>query len=374
MELIYADKERKDIDIIHDCEMDIAYGRDENDFECSIALVDHCCNHGYFIYEEESEIGGIIDTIAPDTDNGIVTYAGRTWHGILDSKIIEPDEGYDYYTVDGEANEVIGEIIQRIGLEGLFQADMESSGIEIDNYQFDRYMGAYKGIRKMLIEAGAKLRIRFINGEVILSAVQAIDYSQDEEFDSSQLTFAIERHYHPTNHLICLGAGELAERRVIHLFTDSNGVVQKYSNVDEPVKNHDYILDKSMQILKGLDEVSEVYDYSSAQTVENYIQLESRPDNWDEDYLEYYIQNDDGNFAQIEKKEEDVYRLTEFKPSDWNTKCEKYYTKSEGKYASVGKNESYTELKSKPSDWNIKYSNYHVKKNGEYIKVEPNIK
>lgn len=90
MDLIYADKDRRDIGVLHVYELDLAFGADENSFECRVHANDHCCEAGYYLYFEGTEYGGIIDSIKIDTVNEEITYSGRTWHGILASKVIMP--------------------------------------------------------------------------------------------------------------------------------------------------------------------------------------------------------------------------------------------------------------------------------------------
>ena len=85
-------------------ELDVAFGRDENDFLCTIAIEDHCCVPQDRIYMKDSvdgknkwtDIGGIIDQIKLNTGSGDVMYSGRTWHGILEGKVLCPDTGQDY--------------------------------------------------------------------------------------------------------------------------------------------------------------------------------------------------------------------------------------------------------------------------------------
>ena len=126
MDLIYADATKKDIGVLNAYEMDMAYGSDENNFECSIERNDHCCGQGFFIYVEGEEYGGIVDSIRVDTNQSRVTYCGRTWHGILQGKVVCPDPDSDYVLLDGEANEVLQEIIDHIGLTDLFEASSGS--------------------------------------------------------------------------------------------------------------------------------------------------------------------------------------------------------------------------------------------------------
>ena len=46
MDLIYADKNRKDIGVLMSYTLDMAYGRDENDFVLTLDADSHCCHDG----------------------------------------------------------------------------------------------------------------------------------------------------------------------------------------------------------------------------------------------------------------------------------------------------------------------------------------
>ena len=158
MDLIYTDKTRKDIGVLSDYELDEAFGKSENNFSLKISLSEHCMEPGCVIYAENTEYGGIIDTLNPNTKDSTLTYKGRTWHGILNSKVLEPNAGEDYLILSGEANSVLKEIITRLKLNDVFSVSEDDSGIEIIHYQCSRYPCAYDEIRKMLYENGLIIR------------------------------------------------------------------------------------------------------------------------------------------------------------------------------------------------------------------------
>lgn len=361
MDLIYADENGIEQGVIDDYELDIAFGKDENDFSLELSMDAHCCEAGYFIYLEDTEYGGIIDKINPNTEEDTVTYEGRTWHGIINGKIIEPEDGQDYKIVDGEANSVLAELIEELGLDALFTVSTDESTVTIENYQFERYCTAYNGILDMLLENNGKLQMTHSDGKVILNVVPLYDYSSDEEWDSSQLDFSIAKDYRPVNHLICLGSGDLSERKVIHLFADENGGIMPYATSDTPLSDSDYILDKSEQELFGTDEVTEVYDYANAQETLNYVLLTSQPSDWKKNYTNYYYLEDD-SFKQLEQTYEDTYTALSSEPSDWSSKYSKYFYKSGSTYKAVEGVEtaSYKKQSSKPKDWKKNYSDYFV--------------
>lgn len=361
MDLIYTDKNRKDISVLSDYELDEAFGKSENNFSLKISLSEHCMEPGCVVYAENTEYGGIIDTLNPNTKDSTLTYKGRTWHGILNSKVLEPDAGEDYLILSGEANSVLKEIITRLKLNDVFSVSEEDSGIEIIHYQCSRYPCAYDEIRKMLYEFMGKLTINCQMKTVLLSVSPLYDYSADEEWDANQLDFTIEKNYHPVNHLICLGSGDLKDRHVIHLFTDENGGIQPYSFYDNPYQDADYILDKRNQILKEQEEVVEVYDYGNAQDTVNYVLLTSKPQNWQNVYTNFFIAKDD-KFEQLTKTVEQTYEVLAAQPSDWGKRYASYFKKNGSDYANVDGvvQESYVKMSKKPVDWDKNYANYYV--------------
>lgn len=245
---------KEDVGVMRDYTFDLAFGVDENDFECTIIRDNHCCEAGYYLYCEGTEYGGIIDSIQVNSTSNEVTYSGRTWHGILDSKVLEPNAGEDYLVCSGEANEVLAILLARMGLTALFKASSETSGINITSYKMNRYIAGYAGIRKMLKASGAKLNISFNDGMVELSAVPLIDYSKDEQFDTDQIDFTIKKNSSPINHVICLGKGDLAQREVIHVYADKNGYIG------------------TTQSITGTLEVTAIYDYANAESSEELMQ------------------------------------------------------------------------------------------------------
>lgn len=250
MDLIYTDAERRDVGVLKHYEFDLAFGKDENDFELTLDVNEHCCQADCLLYIEGTEYGGIIDKVGVITADRKLTYRGRTWHGILGSKIIEPDSGKSHLVVRGEAHTVMGTLLQRIGLSDLFTTSEIDSGLVIDNYQFDRYTDAYSGFMKMLASVSGKLNFTFHNGKVVLSALPIVDYSKDEQFDNDQVEMDIEKTYNRINHLICLGKGELVDRQVIHLYVDVNGKI------------------RNTRAFAGLQEIVAVYDYPNAESLD----------------------------------------------------------------------------------------------------------
>lgn len=375
MDLIYTDARGVDIGVLEAYELDMAFGADENDFECTVDSTDHCCEPGSKIYAVGEEYGGVVDSIAVDTESEKVTYKGRTWHGVLEGKVICPEEGQDYLILSGEANQVLDQLIRHLGAGDIFQASTADSRIDINAYQVPRYVYAYTGIRNMLKAAGGKLHMQWTGSRVELSVLPSMDYSRDEEFDASQTHFELERKYRPVNHLVCLGRGDLAERAVIHIFCDENGGVQPYARKDMPIQDSDYILDKSGQVLTGIDEVAETLDYPSAETVVNYDPLTAQPDDWPTACDSYFYLDTEKEEAPYKAVDWDVieYGLQKMQPYDWPVNFSNYFERDGDSYNSVSGTTVYALLNTKPSDWGSKYASYFRKSGASYTEVAPKV-
>ena len=301
MDLIYMNADREDIGVMKEFSLDLAFGADENDFECTVSRNMHCCKERYYLYIEGTEYGGVIDDIESDTDADEVKYHGRSWQGFLDIKCILPlqqgeksENGVTlklldadqnsyvdrYLIVSGEANNILSWMINRVGLEGLFSASTVNSGIYVEQFQFDRYCMAYAGICKMLKSCGAKLKLDFQNGKVVLHAESIKDYSKDEQFDSDLISLKVKRYYKPVNHLICLGQGDLEERQIIHLYADEEGSISH------------------SQSLMGTDEIVQVYDYPSVESLEELEKggIEKLQEAWNQDHISIGLDSDQESF------------------------------------------------------------------------------
>lgn len=251
MDLIFTDATGADVGVLIGFTLDLAFGNEENDFELALSIDSKKIESGAFIYIDGTEYGGIIDGLKVDTDQQLVTYVGRTFHGILNSKVIQPPAGAAYLTVSGEANEVIASIVSDLGLGDLFEVPVEASGITISSYQVDRYIKGYDGINKMLKAHGAKLGLSFVNGKIRLEAKPVVDYSQDEQYTSDHYAFNIQKYNNKVNHLICLGSGGLTARQVVHLYVQEDGSINTAN-----------------QFFTGLDEIADIYDYSAVESLE----------------------------------------------------------------------------------------------------------
>ena len=389
MDLIYQNADRIDQGVMKHYEMDLAYGRDENDFELTVDADNHCLEKDYILYMEGTEYGGIVDAVQFSNIDDTITYSGRTWHGILEGKLFENENLDGYLWISGNANDVLKMVLQMWKLEHLFRVDEKKSSIEIINYRMG-YEKGYTGLRKMLFAFGGKLKMTYKDDYMVLSAEPYMDYSQDEEFDNSQVYFTAKKNYRPLNHLACIGLGKQNERYIIHLFCDEYGGLQAYASSDFPIKDSDYILSMDNKKLFGVREVADTLDCGSVQAIENYVVLDEMPSEWETDpdiwndiLTDIYTMNEEGRFVQSKAKEKTLYELQLQEPEDWFKNYSDYYVKDEEeeegegdgyKKATFDKEDVYTPQTKQPTDWEEEFSKYYYKLGSQYKKVEPVIK
>ena len=270
MDLIYMDKNGIEKGVLRNYSLDLDCG-DTNDFQIAVGIYNNVLKHTDRFYIENTEYGGIIDSVKSDTRNSKIYYSGRTWRGILSKKIIRPLPGDDYYIVSGEANDIIQEMIDYVNLNSLFKADETVTDINISSYRFNRYTNLLSGINAMLRTANARLKIRYKDGFVELSAEPVVDYSDEIEFSQdNKINFIAEDNKGGVNHLICLGSGELSARQVVDLYVDENGNIgstQYYFGTDEIVDIFDYPNAESLQELTD-NGIRRLQELTNSQSVE----------------------------------------------------------------------------------------------------------
>ena len=434
MDLIFADVYEGDLidrGVLHNYEYDFSFGEADNDFELKIPFSGTRLVEGQVVYLNDTEYGGIIDAIKVDTQNQMLIYSGRTWQGIIEGKTLYPRKGEAYFTVEGEANAVLGELLERMNLIAgdlnsipvqpsgvVLGVSDENSGIYVSGSVHNdsgNYAHGYSYIRDLLFAAGAKPRL--INGK--LAAIPYIDYSNEDDFLAETDQFTAKRIYNALNHVHCMGQGDWGNRYEIDIFTDKNGGILPFckypeyfgevgqytaageltsdsdyytdfaalasSAADKP--NYDYIME-NMQT--GVDEISEIYDYPNASTTYHYIVQTAKPDDWETDLTPdvaelnskewgfqkyYYLTTDSDDNAQFRNvSKPDIatgYKLQTEEPPEWKSDFANYYTSGASGYTKVQSVNAYDPVTTLPDGWYTgKYKEYYkLGSGGNYTKV-----
>ena len=221
---------------------DAAFGDDENNFTltlpadgCEITVSDE-------VLYPHTEYGGVVDGMQIDTtgEYDVIVLSGRTWHGVMAASIVKPDVGQDYLVLSGSVEDCVRTLIDRQGLAGTMSA-VPGDEAQV-SYRCSRYADMYSVLKGMLASVGMVPAIRRTQGTCEIAGVMRRDITG---VDDNYVPFKMSSSK-PVNHLVCLGEGELKDRVVVDLYMDGDGHVSR------------------VQTFHGIDEIAEVYDYTSA--------------------------------------------------------------------------------------------------------------
>lgn len=249
MDLIYTDTGIIDQGVLRDFELDIELAG-KMDFEIKTDLTNAVMAIGSYWYALGTEYGGRVDSIKVDTDNAELIYGGRSWRGMLASKIVSPPEGKSYRVLSGAWQDVVTELIELCGLSDLFVAD--AAQLTLDDWQVDRYATLLATLAKILDSKRHRFDLYWSGDKVHIGAVAIRDLTDTVQYETDdKVHLSVEDNRGGVNHLICLGQGEGADREVVHLYCTATGGITELQ-----------------QTYKGLDEIEAVYENTSADTRE----------------------------------------------------------------------------------------------------------
>lgn len=254
-EIIVTDKDGRQIKPLLRASLDMELNSGDRDFVITIPLTewDKRIIPGDRIFVQDTEIGGILGTPIVCSNVNAISIKGYTWRGRLERKIIVPPNGQGHYSVSGELNDVLRNLIEpRFG--GVIIVPQIDTGVSV-TYQFERFDNVLDGCTKMLKTVGHKIKITYNMGEpngtgwVEVSAVPIVDYSEEIELSQdSKLIFTMTDKQDGVTHLIAGGKGDMQDRNILHFYAQADGSVGK------------------TQYYTGIDEIEYFYENTSADT------------------------------------------------------------------------------------------------------------
>lgn len=224
MDLFVMDADRQVRQRVRSFDMDLAFGADENDF--SLSVFEPCViGPGCYVFVPGTEYGGVVTKLKPSRTSAgeAMSFEGQTWHGMLNDHVIAPDSGRAHYRPSGDADEVIGLLIGRLGIGDLFATYTTAGASATGAF---RYSSCYDGICDMLRKIGYRLSLSFDvkSRKCLLHAVPAKKFG-DVAGMTGHTPYSATLEYRPYNHIVALGKGEGKDRAVANLFADVDGNV-----------------------------------------------------------------------------------------------------------------------------------------------------
>lgn len=250
MDLIYTDADRIDQGVLLNFELDVdlAGGMD---FEIKTAIDNAVMAIGSYWYILDTEYGGRVDRIKVNTDTGELIYGGRSWRGMLASKIVSPPSGQSHRVLTGPWLEAVDSLIEHCNLGELFVADTVEL-ITLDSWRVDRYVTLLAALNKLLDSRQHRISLYWSGGKVHIGGVPIRDLTDTVQYETDdKVHLTVEDNRGGVNHLICLGRGEGVEREVVHLYTTPTGAITE-----------------EQQTFKGLEEIEATYENTNTETRE----------------------------------------------------------------------------------------------------------
>lgn len=207
-----------------------------------------------YLYIPGTEYGGIIDSITHNTSDDSVIASGRSFRGLLNSKIITPDSEQDYKVVSGNLVDILDGILVDNNLDYLYMIDPALTWITLSNYPIARYCSVLYLLNALESKTGLSLYLAWSAKyhKVIITYRQPIDWTSKSLYVQTDITTT--KTSHKVNHLICLGSGELKDRMRVDIYADTQGhisTVQSIIGADEYTQVHDYPNAKDVDDLKA---------------------------------------------------------------------------------------------------------------------------
>ncbi len=258
MDLIYTNASGKDLGIVQNFTLDLAFGKDENNFALTVAKEQYNLQAGYFVYCDNTDYGGIIDSIQVDSESENIVYKGRTFQGILASKYIKPT------TFKGSLNTLVQQVLEEIGFAESFVFVRLQEDCTLEEYKLEEYTNAYQTLLTVLEKVNCKMQLQFMNRAIQLQLLPIIDYSELDHWESSLLNCTVEKVYNNVNHLIVYNADT---EKKLDLYLDANSTIsteQVYTGMDERVAVllSSNISEEEMR-KEGEDELKKLQDINS---------------------------------------------------------------------------------------------------------------
>lgn len=229
--LIYTDAELNDIGYASGFTLDLENGKDNN-FTFKTALSDFGKYiPGIYIYSENApEFGGRISTFTPNTANGTVTFAGRTWRGMFERKYLCRNLAFESGTSVGN---IISSLIIELGFDGVFEAIQNKQSIS-KSFVLNALSNALTELEALLRENNCRPSFAYdpISKKIKIGADAITDYSNDE-YDSSKVNLELYVNTMPINHVVAVLPDGSLRHRFLLLDGTQSETVQEITGVDE---------------------------------------------------------------------------------------------------------------------------------------------
>lgn len=200
--LIYTDTQLTDVGYVRGYSLDLENGKDNN-FTLKVNLEDfEKYKPGAYIYcENAPEYGGRISNYTINSADKTVTFAGRTWRGIVSQK-------YFTHTTDFSSDTTLGYVAAFVigdnALQDSFMALKNTEPVGF-SFAFAKGTNALTEFEALLSKAGRRPAFAFDpNSKKITVKAEPINDYSGEEYDSINTKLELSVNTMPINHVMAV--------------------------------------------------------------------------------------------------------------------------------------------------------------------------
>ena len=201
MDLIYTDSKGIESGIFSKFSLDFDC-TDTKDFKITVGYdTEHLLVGGCRCYIDDTEYGGIIDSVEVMTDEKQINYYGRNFRAILENKIIMPKSGESARKVKGNLTDITNSLLNELSIDGVFTCDFVE--ISTDGFYFENYCNLYDGLVSLAYKLKKVISLKAKRDKIHINYIDRIDYSDEMEYTGNNIGFRLKKCYNSVNHLVC---------------------------------------------------------------------------------------------------------------------------------------------------------------------------
>lgn len=255
MDLIYTNKNRVEQGIITNYlfdQEDATTTANDCTFEIQVASENNVLEIGSFVYIPGTELGGRVDSLKVDTASKVIYASGRTWRGLLATKLLVNVSGGDYI-IQGNPTTVFNSLLNSFGMSSLFEITTAADFLSV-NVSVPNYTDLYEGILKAITSKDYKMKTVFeaSKNKVVITFEPIGRYTSANTITSDMFEFKLQTGSPRVNHAI-----GVSEELVAHRYLQADGTigsVKYYSGIDEITAVYDLSADTEEELILNMDE------------------------------------------------------------------------------------------------------------------------
>lgn len=233
MDLIYTNKNKLEQGVVRNYSLDMEDATTSSarcTFEVQLPSEDNFLEIGSYLYIPNTDIGGRVDALKVDTASKTIYASGRTWRGLLATKLFETSTQVNTNASMFFSEKILSPYAHNMGaiFSVVTNTEMPSSNVTIPAYE-----DLYTAMVRCAVAVNHKINIKYdeVRSRAVISFVPIADYTSANAITSDMFEFKASSGAPRVNHAIGV-SGSMK----VHRYLQANGSVSNtmfYTGIDE---------------------------------------------------------------------------------------------------------------------------------------------